>query len=296
MNKKQQFELIEQALIHSKKAVVIPEVLIKFFKSMPLAAVFKQLFFWSDKGLDSDGWVYKTAKELAEECCLSKDQVDRSMSKLSKLGVIEFKLKKANGAPTRHYRVNHGLFIKLALQGAEYMDLAESLNGNSGIAKSDLAESLNGNSGIAKSITDSNTDSNAYSDDKPPLPPPVLHHLTDDGVCDAASMVFFYWLKAMGKTDKIKFTPRRKKAVLARLKSGYSVDDLKQAIDGCAMSPFHMGQSESGVVYDDLELICRNPEKVDGFIAMEKRGKPTNKTKTQIHNESLFNSMRNNLQ
>lgn len=78
--------------------------------------------------------------------------------------------------------------------------------------------------------------------------------------------IFDYWLERMGKTASTKLTDKRKRAVTARLKQGYSVDDIKQGIDGCASSPFHMGQNDQGTVYDDLELICRNGEKLENFM------------------------------
>ena len=46
----------------------------------------------------------------------------------------------------------------------------------------------------------------------------------------------------------------------------YTVEQLKEAIDGCLLSPWHRGQNPNGVVYEDLELICRDATKVDQFI------------------------------
>jgi hypothetical protein len=60
---------------------------------------------------------------------------------------------------------------------------------------------------------------------------------------------------------------KRSRAIAARIKSGYSVEQLKQAIDGCKASPWHQGQSERHQVYDDIELICRDAKRVEAFIA-----------------------------
>lgn len=75
--------------------------------------------------------------------------------------------------------------------------------------------------------------------------------------------VFDHWVAVMDK-PRAKLTKERKTKVIARLKD-YSVDDLKQAIDGCARSPHHMGQNDTGTVYDDLELICRDGKHVEQF-------------------------------
>lgn len=83
---------------------------------------------------------------------------------------------------------------------------------------------------------------------------------------DLVQTVFNHWITVMGKTAATKLTPARRKKVQARLKEGYTVDQLMTAINGCAKSPFHMGQNDQRTVFDDLELICRSGEKVEGFI------------------------------
>ena len=77
--------------------------------------------------------------------------------------------------------------------------------------------------------------------------------------------VFGYWLEATGRGSLTKLTTNRRKAVAARLKEGYTADDLRQAIDGCAGSAFHQGQNDRQTKYDDLELICRDGERVEQF-------------------------------
>jgi hypothetical protein len=57
-----------------------------------------------------------------------------------------------------------------------------------------------------------------------------------------------------------------------RLRGGYSIDELKRAIDGYTAKPFVTnGQRASrgtGKRYDELELICRTPMHVDAGIAI----------------------------
>ncbi len=63
------------------------------------------------------------------------------------------------------------------------------------------------------------------------------------------------------------------KAIKARLADGYTVDDLKAAIDGCHRSPFHQGDNEKGIKYDSLELIMRDSSKVTQFMEVPKGGR-----------------------
>ena len=83
--------------------------------------------------------------------------------------------------------------------------------------------------------------------------------------------VFAYWQIAMGH-PQARLDAKRERAIKARLKDGYTVAQLCIAIDGCKLSPHHMGQNDSRTVYDDVELICRDGPKVDKFIALVERG------------------------
>lgn len=85
------------------------------------------------------------------------------------------------------------------------------------------------------------------------------------------SRIFNHWQSTLNHPTA-KLTTERKKKVEARLKEGYSADQIIQAIDGCAASPFHRGQNETGQVFDDLELICRNGSKLEGFISRKENG------------------------
>lgn len=82
---------------------------------------------------------------------------------------------------------------------------------------------------------------------------------------DPAWQVFGYWVKTAGKNARTAFDSKRRRAVLARLKDGYTVEDLCRAVDGCLLTPHNAGQNDRGERYDDLELICRDAAHVDRF-------------------------------
>lgn len=62
--------------------------------------------------------------------------------------------------------------------------------------------------------------------------------------------------------------------VAARLRDGFSVGELKAAIDGCFRSTYHQGDNPNGRKYDSLELILRNPEKVTQFMEIPNQPRP----------------------
>lgn len=65
------------------------------------------------------------------------------------------------------------------------------------------------------------------------------------------------------------------RTIEARLREGFSVGDLCQAIDGCHKTPHNLGQNDKGQKYLGLELIMRNGDQVTRFIEnCTKFGKP----------------------
>jgi len=82
---------------------------------------------------------------------------------------------------------------------------------------------------------------------------------------DCVKQIFDHWFQVMGKTNQTKLTKGRIGKIKARLAEGYTVDQIKQAIEGCAKSAYHMGQNDTGTVYDDLDLICRSGSKIEHF-------------------------------
>jgi uncharacterized phage protein (TIGR02220 family) len=77
---------------------------------------------------------------------------------------------------------------------------------------------------------------------------------------------FDHWIQVMEKkAGACKLTAKRKSLITARLKEGYTLDDLKQAIEGCRNSKYHRGQNDKGTVYDSIELIFRDGGNVERF-------------------------------
>lgn len=100
-------------------------------------------------------------------------------------------------------------------------------------------------------------------------------------VKNSIAEVFEFW-KSTFHHPKSVLDERRKRLIESRLKN-FSVDDLKLAISGCANSEFHMGKNENGKIYDGIDLIFRNSDKVDFFISMNKT--IVQKTKSELRRE-----------
>lgn len=76
--------------------------------------------------------------------------------------------------------------------------------------------------------------------------------------------VLNYWKQVMNK-PRARMNAKRKKAINDRVKEGYEWEDFKAGIDGCRKSPFHMGDNSRNKPYNDIELICRDGVKLEGF-------------------------------
>lgn len=84
-----------------------------------------------------------------------------------------------------------------------------------------------------------------------------------------AAELFAYWQRRMVK-PRARLTGGRVSHVLARLRDGYTQEQMKQAIDACAASDFHMGENDRNTQYNGLEFIVRNGETLEKFIEMRK--------------------------
>jgi uncharacterized phage protein (TIGR02220 family) len=199
----------------------IPRVFIRMCKgNYNHAAVLSQLVFWSTKTSRTDGWFYKSQQELATELELSRDQVKRSVKKLSTdFGTaIKTQLKKANGVPTTHYHID----IKLLLGFYESSVISESnpLGESAQIIESRRPTQEMGE--ISQSITDPNhirtTDpkdllSSKHDDTNPP-----------DKNSDSAKQVIQHLNAVTG--SKFQCCKSNINHINGRLHDGYTVEDL----------------------------------------------------------------------
>ncbi len=85
-------------------------------------------------------------------------------------------------------------------------------------------------------------------------------------VADAVSLVFEHWQKVMNHPKAV--LDKKRKRHLEEALAKYSVDELKQAIDGCASNEWYMGKNDRGTVFDAIHVIFKDSDKIEGFIRM----------------------------
>ena len=123
----QVFELIEE-FTGQKNILTIPVAFIKYTGSRDAALFLSQLIYWTGKSKNKDGWIYKTYSEWEEELYMSEYEIRKARKTLEKLGILETKIKKANGNPTVHYRLKKDIFSETFLKKLQKRTCKNSRN------------------------------------------------------------------------------------------------------------------------------------------------------------------------
>jgi hypothetical protein len=87
-------------------------------------------------------------------------------------------------------------------------------------------------------------------------------------------------------------TSKEWKAIEARLREGYAVGELCEAIDGCHKTPHNIGQNDRQQTYLGLELIMRSGDQVTRFIEANSRDGPVLSGKSQQAVSAIDSLMR----
>jgi len=208
---RQIFNLIKQ-LSGQSNVLTIPRAYIGYTGDVNTALVLSQLIYWCDKGSRNDGFIYKSYREWAIETGLSKHQINRATQILKSKGIVETQLKKAEGAPTLHYRLDIDRFTK---SFSEYVKKLEM----------DFRFFNNPISKRRKSLTETTTEITPKDD--------------DDDTSDDQKIVFDSFQENIGE-----ITP----AIQAELKMAVVSYSSEWVVEAIRETVFHGGKSLSYVL------------------------------------------------
>lgn len=187
--------------------IPIPTIYIRITEDYPSAALLNQMIYWSDRTSRKDGYFYKSYNEWYEELHLTEYQVRRATKKLKSFGFVDTALKKANGAPTLHYKVD-------TKEVSEWI-LKELQNGNLRNFRMDSEETQESLTEITTKTTTETTNNNILS------PSSTAYPYKD---------VIDYLNQQTGKNYK-STTKKNQTVIRARTDEGFSLDDFKRVID-----------------------------------------------------------------
>jgi len=98
--------------------------------------------------------------------------------------------------------------------------------------------------------------------------------------------IFDHW-RQVWNHPKSQLDGKRRKAILAALKLGYTADDLCESITGYLQSPHHRGENDRQTVYDSIDLLLRDASHIDAGLAFA-RGPPSQTSALARHNVSVL--------
>lgn len=112
---------------------------------------------------------------------------------------------------------------------------------------------------------------------KPNRTKPNQDHLGGDSEAgpkqpDPVREVFEFWQADTGH-KAAKLTDEKRKHIGARLKD-FTVEQLKQVVRNRRLSPHYMGQNETKTVYDGIDNLFRNTDRVEKLLALGAKAKP----------------------
>lgn len=104
--KKSYPDLVKRFLKMGSDQNVVPmsREFFRFTGSLEGALFLAQLLYWQPRTKNPGGWIYKTDADWAAELCLTKHAVREARHRAERMGIVQTKLKRANGSPTTHYR------------------------------------------------------------------------------------------------------------------------------------------------------------------------------------------------
>ncbi|MGG3233226.1 DnaD domain protein [Priestia flexa] len=106
------FSIISE-LTGQNNVITLNVAFVDFTGDLESGLFLSQVIYWADRAKRTDGFFYKTDDEWNDEIKLTKYGVRKSRKKLEELGILETKVKKANGNPTVHYKLDKKRFVEL---------------------------------------------------------------------------------------------------------------------------------------------------------------------------------------
>jgi hypothetical protein len=240
-------------LIDLSRPIAFQRSYVTITGSINAALMLSQSVYWTPRSQNPDGWFFKTAEEWESELGLTWEQQKMARKKLIAAGLWE---EKRQGATVMLFRVNLA-----AVEESIRQTLIESESGKAGES---IRESLTMNQGKPDNESGKagfllrNRD---YTE--------TTQRLPETTAKNPVHVVFSYWQEKTKHPGAI-LDAKRKTAINRALKLGYSIEQLRSAVDGCLKSPWHQGDNDEGKVYDAITLIFRNAEKIEQFIGYNK--------------------------
>jgi hypothetical protein len=106
--------------------------------------------------------------------------------------------------------------------------------------------------------------------EKPEEPVEVVTPKTSTVPISEIEEVFNHWVATFRSTGRgpVPVLSDKRKSKIGKAIKDYDVKTCLEAISGCALSDWHMGENPRGKKYDDIELILRDSAHIERFATI----------------------------
>ena len=227
--------------LQSERVIAFRPELARYIGSIEGAILYQQLCHWQQYAKRSDGFIYKSAKELSEETTIGSRSIHRIRERLVELGLIEVKKEMANKSATYHYRilvVPTTLLTSAAIASDNLSPSSDTVSLTSD--KNDISITKNTHKNTQTHMFDLSSDnlSDVEMLYKGWLIEMVIGHSKYSGTAEDSRLAL---LESAAKKTSV--TPRRVQKMELRLKE-LGFDRCAKAITNLAKSSFHRGDNE----------------------------------------------------
>lgn len=287
--------------IKMKQVIAFCPAFLAIKRDVKLALFLSQIWYWSSRTKDKDGWFYKTQEDWEKELGIKSREQKRIRECLTSLGVLEEKLR---GLPRKlYFRLNKSTLYELlkakedeAKESQRPQESCIDKTAYTVSAKEALQSCQNDRLSMTESAIqaphkvssrhdekcDTSTTESAvsiYTEINTEITTEnnseikkinkkdfVEQARPDTLIKDSVNKIFSHW-KTMMSHPKAQLDDKRKALITKALKAGYDEQALCEAISGCAKTPHNMGDNDGCQRYDGLHIIFRNADQIDRFIA-----------------------------
>jgi DnaD/phage-associated family protein len=112
------------------RPIALHPIFVQITGSLTAGVLLSQAYYWSQRTTLPDGWFYKTQAEWTDETYLSRKEIETARRKLRQCDFWNEDLRKADGAPTVHYKLDMDKLGQAILAFAQNSELHQSDNSN----------------------------------------------------------------------------------------------------------------------------------------------------------------------
>lgn len=200
---------------------------------------------------DGSGRVWFKQEDVAEELGLDVATVKRAVAVLEQRGL--WRVERAEGRDRLMHRASYYAFLEVPEMSDSPCIRPRSQSATSGGGS--VAPSGGGTDAPSNGVMNGSKENPT-----PPTPSPA----------GPVETVFNAWVESTGRTGRTRLDSKRRSRIRGRLREGFPVEDLVDAVRGWKHSPFHRGENETGTLYTELDVLLRDAQQVEKFRDLER--------------------------